>query len=778
MYINEKLINLSLVLLIFMTIPGLVNAASTTPVDQKDLSVKVHYTSPELVEPAEVGKFDIFEMTFEHPADYGEQNNFFDIDITVEFVSPSGKIREIHGFYYDTIAVDNSLWKVRFAPEESGIWTYSYSFTYIPTGSQTTGNGTFNVIEGSNPGFLRQNPVNPFRFQFENREPFVPIGFNTCISTNNIQQMDGGDRSGVFGGKISTDIFLQSYNQAGFNIFRFSQSNCSPDLVDESLSIYYKDNAMYFDLLMKQLRTNDYRIFFGLFGYLLPNNSDVPPQSELFCFIDYVINRWGAYIDIWELQNERSAYADWIKTVAGYLREWDPYNHLITTSFPQPELNEIEINTPHWYLHENVLDSDKVTSQQAKLWKLQNKPVIVGEHGNSSAESEPGNWMTDSALGMRIRSWTAFFNEISLIFWNNSGSTNANSGLAANIYLGPIERQYVHILQWYSNMVIQNDLRMSEVELFDDELMRAYGLTSEEKVGMYFHHYDNHKNILSEKIATYNFPFSGKGYWISPATGMKLGEVVFASGINSLTIPDFVVDIAFLGVADSLLDTFNTDPIAIAWILNLQADGDLDNDGIRDYGPTYLPFGISPLFLIYFTGISTDLDGGSLEYLWDFGDGSRNATRKITAHRYSTGNYFTNLTVTDNESRKASFSFIVRVSDSSDAEGDGTLTLSGLQDITVREGELVLISPHTNELEDDEETGNMNNSITYTATGIPEGASFGERGETWGSRKNFWWVPSFSQSGSYTVVFTVDDGNGISESKKVEITVLDAIPLN
>src|SRR4029079_2973604 len=118
----------------------------------------------------------------------------------------------------------------------------------------------------------------------------------------------------------------------------------------------------------------------------------------------------------------------------------------------------IEINAPHWYMDEDELKSDVEVVNRARAWKVGGKPVIVGEQGNTLhrwgipmrwsrylvSASMAGPWDPRSAIRMRIRLWTAMFNEISLIFWN---TTYNKDGSTQNIWLGPYERQFVHALQ-------------------------------------------------------------------------------------------------------------------------------------------------------------------------------------------------------------------------------------------------------------------------------------------------------------------------------------------
>jgi len=101
------------------------------------------------------------------------------------------------------------------------------------------------------------------------------------------------------------------------------------------------------------------------------------------------------------------------------------------------------------------LSSDAVTVERIQKAKADGqKPVIFGEQGNAGQ-----NWDDRSALRMRIRSWTAFFNEGSLIFWNSSFAKDYQAR-AANIYLGPPERMYIANLQTFTK-ALDADVRIA-----------------------------------------------------------------------------------------------------------------------------------------------------------------------------------------------------------------------------------------------------------------------------------------------------------------------------
>lgn len=756
---------------LIMSLVGARSAALADPLT----NVAAYQTSPGASRAGRVSVHGIFELTFTQPVDYGGQRNFDDIVIRAEFMGPDGSMGlKVGGFYYATNPGPVSLWKVRFAPPIAGVWTYNYTFTHVPTGDEARGTGSFEAqADGRAAGFLRFNPTRPFRWQLDDGRPFVPIGFNDCISMNDIMQIDGGDRFGAFGGAARTDDYLEGYAAAGFNMFRFSQDNCSPRLIKNSLASYDPESARFFDWLMQRLHVNGFHVFYGVFGNLI-SGPDFPPSAEVLRFIDYSINRWGAYVDVWELLNERSASAKWYEAVTRHIRETDLYQHPITTSSERPELDGIDINAPHWYLNDSELETDLITDRVADEWKRFDKPVIVGEQGNSTPQGEEyGNWLPNSAVRMRLRTWTALFREMSILFWNNSWATNGSRGNFANLYIGREERRYVRMLQWYSDLVIRPETTIPDPPIvggFNENLIRAYGLASADGTAAYFHHYTDHEKAVRAQAVRIDIPRSGVGYWIDPATGANLGVVAVSAGRNDLIMPDFKIDLAFFSTGAFGIDAA---PIALVDIENPQADGDLDNDGRSDRGPAEPPFGIAPLALTFDAGGSYDLDGGPLTYRWDFGDGSPpSPDGPRIAHTYPRGDFITSLAVTDDEGRTTHVRFPVRVSGDIRPDTNDPPTLRLLADVTVREGQLVLLTPWG---VDSELIGTRyeRDALTYTASPLPPGASFGNWGISWSEQ--FHWIPGFSQSGTYLVRFDVRDDDGAAAPPRfVTIEVLNA----
>jgi hypothetical protein len=545
---------------------------------------------------ATVPRFDVFEISLQHEGTY--ENPFFDVSIDVALTPPAGKEIHIGGFYYR-----QDQWKARFAPSELGRWTYRFTVRDA-RGQIASGEDTFTCVQGrkASPGFVRRYPENPFRFIFDDGTPYWPIGVQDCWGDNNHNgtvldtcSMEGPFRTdlknppalppgplfvrGPSSNPQNADVFFRSFGQCGFNLYRFSQKNCSYELYRD-LDHYLVQEGIMTDELLQYARKYGFRVFYGLFGYQPVFNKE-PDNAEGLAkvkrFIKYSVDRWGAYVDFWEFLNEQHADDRWYQAMIPYLKSIDPYRHLVTTSWERPELDGIEINAPHWYQREDELESDRITSVKAQAWKKFGKPVVVGEQGNHIDKSKPvppgvgGVWDDRSALRMRIRNWTAMFNEIAFIFWNTS---YARDGHYMNIWLGPQERQYVRAMQDFAYR-LDKDVRMHTVSVSRPDAVRGYALASERKAGVYLHHFKDHTKPAEGIRVTVDLPGGTKGYWYHPEDASIIQIVNIVAGMNQLDVPPFTVDIALLVTSDGAPDIdHDGQPNDV--------DADDDNDGVPD----------------------------------------------------------------------------------------------------------------------------------------------------------------------------------------------------
>jgi hypothetical protein len=507
--------------------------------------------------PTTVQRYDIIEQSLPWPsAGYG--NPWDQVTVTMTLTPPHGHNLTVGGFY---AAPD--LWKARFAPSQTGAWTWRATITDGTKSSESS--GAFTVTDSPGPGYLRMFPDNPMRWVFDDGTPFAPVGINDCIVTtpgdpSSIYKywgFDGPDPQCSVGKcerRVDIDTYLSAFSEAGVNVFRWGIGLCGFD-VKKDLGpagyVYGLEESDWGDKLLAKMRAYGLRNYVTLwaFNYRPPPSLDAAKK-----YAKYVVDRYGAYTDFWELTNEfpnppETIDSAWYTEISAYIRSIDPYAHPIGTSWERPDLEGIEINAPHWYITENELESDTVTTTRVAGVRAEagarTLPIVFSEHGNTGV-----NWDPRSALRMRIRTWTAFFVEASYIFWNESSTKGMCppkpaecNNPAANIYLGPEERGY---LKAFSDFARGVDARAGRLEATVDvpDKVRVYALRSDTVYAAYLHAYTDHTNPTVGVKLTVEPRAAGTATWTNPATGAVLGTAAAVAGTQTLDVPSFTTDIA------------------------------------------------------------------------------------------------------------------------------------------------------------------------------------------------------------------------------------------
>jgi hypothetical protein len=509
--------------------------------------------------PPTVRRYDVFEQTFPWKSG-GYANPWEQVSVTMTLRAPSGRTVTVGGFHHPP-----DMWKARFAPAEIGAWTWQAVIT--DGDSSARSDGRFDVVASEWPGFVRSSRQNRFRWVFDDGTPYYPIGIGDCM----IRKADGrpfkfgldGDfrAPGERGTAVDIDTYLNAYSAAGITLFRWSVDNCAFGLyrtIDAGGNEYLAAEGLLGDTLVQKLRQHGFRTYMVIFGFhppgavptasgtgrrsqedatnQAPTSSTAADYAAIKRYVKYVVDRYGAYVDFWELMNEARASDEWYREISGYLREVDPYQHPISTNWERPDL--VDISSPHWYQKESEFNSDRETWRLFERWKAAGKPVIVGEQGNQIQ-----NWDDRSAVRMRLRSWTAFFAEGVLIFWNQSGFKDYRNNGAANLYLGPEERRYLKVLQDFTRG-FDSWAAMAPARVSDPKTVRAYALTSPTTYAAYLHAFADHVNAMTGITLTIQPQAAGTATWLEPSTGRVLGTQEVGAGSQTLSVPPFIVDLA------------------------------------------------------------------------------------------------------------------------------------------------------------------------------------------------------------------------------------------
>ncbi len=506
-----------------------------------------------------VDRYDIFEVTFHHERSY--PNPWEKINITVEFIHlPSQERFTVGGFYYDRFT-----WKARFAPIQTGSWSYQYRFT---DGTDTlAGSGSFLCIPSDNPGFIRINPENPYQFVFDNGDDFFPLGFGSCNQMN-MFGFDGPDRWKVRDKhtafkpnppSLDVDSYFKIFREAGFNIYRWSNNNCSYSVyqrIGRHGNRYRVKEGLLLDELCRTLKKYKYRMIFVPFNtkdLTKPRFvTDTLQVEAVKRYLKYCIDRWGAFVDIWELFNEKRISREWLAILVPFVRENDPYSHLVTSNPSKVAAHLFDLYTEHYYERKpNSLIDKKLIRKYKKKSKRPKKPLIYTEYGNRQPYS---NY---HPLRYRVFIWTAFMNQQHLIFWNNSFAKYDSGGVGnyTNVYLGPEERALTKVFTRFIEG-FPGKLHPVKLPVSAPAKVRVHAIAAPNDLMAYFYYFADRPDTRSGreddtgplmKGLTVQVPVprgANKAVWLDPATGTVLECTPVKPGKRTLRVPDFMIDIA------------------------------------------------------------------------------------------------------------------------------------------------------------------------------------------------------------------------------------------
>ncbi|MEO1450214.1 MAG: hypothetical protein AAFV07_11850, partial [Bacteroidota bacterium] len=312
----------------------------------------------------------------------------------------------------------DNVFKVRFAPPVEGNWTYQVFVKdvdgMVNSTVQSLTCGPVSTVE--NHGYVRTNET--AYLNFDDGEPYILIGENICWQNSN-----------AF---LDFKKWLDKLKAEGGNYFRLWHAHWGLGIEWENgwnsfegLRKYKESNGRYQDWLYDYAAENGIYIMLALQHHgpvstqVNPNWNDSPYnvanggpcQNTWDFFTDstaiahtknryrYIVARWGYSRSImaWELFNEvewtddyqthKTSVLDWHAEMAAYLKQIDPYQHIVTTSFAKEEndpmvwaLADIDITQHHHYINTPHVERALVSSIRDYRDQF-GKPTMNGEFG-------------------------------------------------------------------------------------------------------------------------------------------------------------------------------------------------------------------------------------------------------------------------------------------------------------------------------------------------------------------------------------------------------------
>jgi hypothetical protein len=303
---------------------------------------------------ASVGLYSKFEavlaltnVAYSNPFNPGE------IDVRASFIAPSGRVWPIFGFY-DAFQGRNQ-WKVRFSPNETGLWRYTLRAT-APNGTGTSSEYSFTATASAAHGWIRVSPDNPHYLMHDDGTSFYGVGAAYPWGVNDgaagLAQLQASGANLYYYWNITYGGEGNLIESMASGLGRYDQSKCGRiDQIlewSEARGLHMILSIWPHDLLCQNLpgwpkawNINPYNLICDVTEFF---GSEDAWDYEA-CLYRYLIARWGhsRSLAVWESVCEINgtdgwAYGvqpdvlTWTGRVHRFFKENDPYGRPTTVS--------------------------------------------------------------------------------------------------------------------------------------------------------------------------------------------------------------------------------------------------------------------------------------------------------------------------------------------------------------------------------------------------------------------------------------------------------------
>ncbi|MEM6380057.1 MAG: DUF5060 domain-containing protein, partial [Bacteroidota bacterium] len=398
--------------------------------------------------------YNKFEIVLDLDASYANPYDYEEILVQANFKGPSGEEKQVDGFFMQDFKLDHSTggltalehgtFKIRFAPTETGQWSFWISVK-DKNGSTHSEAQVFQctpVAQDFNEGFVRRTTTN--YLQYDTDAPVFLVGENMAWHGTNPY--------------LDYKLWLTELSNNGGNFIRLWHAHWGLGIEwtaarkgFDGLGRYNQENCFYQDWLFDFCTEKGIVIMLtfqhhGPFSSKVDSNWDENPYNSSNggpCIkpIDffskqaalsftrnryrYILARWGYARSIlaWELFNEVDWIDDldehlvtvfqWHSTMATFLKQLDPNQHLVSTSFDDEHKADriwrdqnIDIVQIHHYEAKPNIERSLVDLLQKAL-KTYQKPVLIAEFSLGTKAEEL--WIDPEGIHMHNVLWASTF---------------------------------------------------------------------------------------------------------------------------------------------------------------------------------------------------------------------------------------------------------------------------------------------------------------------------------------------------------------------------------
>ncbi len=370
-----------------------------------------------LSSPARVARGQRFEASFNFSGSYRNPYDPKEISVDGLLTSPSGKRMRMPAFLASGEVslknpVQNPLWKLRISPSEEGLWSYQV-LVNNKQGERRSKPLQFVVDPAEFSGFLRVDPEDKHYFSFEDGTFYYPIGQNVGWDSDENYQKIFAAMSAA--GENWTRVWMSNWSfglewkEMGFFRGLGNYNLPNAERLDKLLDLAAK-HGIYMQLVFDfhgalsskvnaEWANNPYnKVNGGLLAKADDFWTDLKARELYKRRLRYIVARWGYSPNImaWEFFNEIN-FSDnfaadketaWLKEMSLWLKNLDPHNHMITTSYydyynkQTYELPTIDFTQYHAYQKRVTKTMQTIVERFRKF----NKPFFFAEFGNNSKD--------------------------------------------------------------------------------------------------------------------------------------------------------------------------------------------------------------------------------------------------------------------------------------------------------------------------------------------------------------------------------------------------------
>jgi PKD repeat protein len=468
------------------------------------------------------------------------------VSINALITQPDGTIREVPCFFYEKVTnesgswmtdTDEHYWMVRWSSEQAGVHQIQLEITDVE--GQNLGTvQEVNLLAGTTKGIIKKSANNRQFYQHSTQEMYYPFGINVAWNdignyAKTIQNLSDGKANWVRYWHAAFTNQALEWNDGIGNYSAIAAAKqdsiielCKQNNVYLQMCIFH--HGMFSQTVNPNWPQSPYNTING--GMLVDPEEffyNEAAKTHTKKLLRYIVARWGYSPELfgWELFNEvqwtgnhpnqSSLWEEevilWHDEMGQYLKEIDAFDHLVTTSAADSQLDEladqegIDIIQYHTYPAQKLVN-DLLNKDDNFLMDHPETSVICGEYGYANNGVVPYD-------EQRLAIWSSIFSQVPHLTWRWGEYCETEW---TDLFKAPAtfmeEEEIMEQEEWFDwSISVNSSISGLRTKGFTQNNQNAYGLIYDEDLG---------DNISDVTIDLSNLPF---GKYTLETTDIKTG---------------------------------------------------------------------------------------------------------------------------------------------------------------------------------------------------------------------------------------------------------------